>query len=58
MFCYDSSLIAPCTMEDDEYFLIFEQDCISYAGVQYYYSLFVARFSLDFTIVNYEDNNP
>ena len=52
MFCYNSDPTPSCT-EDDKIFMIFEQDCL--VGSPDYFSIFVARFALDFTSPSYID---
>jgi len=49
MFCYDSDVDPPAAsprscVEDDEYFMVYEQDCSGDSS--YYYSMYVARFRL------------
>ena len=58
MYCYDSDpYSAACSSDDDEIFLIFEQDCVPPGDN--YYSIFVARFSLsDISSGTHVDNNP
>jgi hypothetical protein len=55
MFCYDSDPTPGCT-ENDKIFMLFEQDCLE--GGTPYYSIFVARFALDFTSATYINDNP
>ena len=57
LFCYDSDPGTGSCAEDDEYFLIFEQDCDK--DSKYYFSMYVARFSLnDIHLPGHITSNP
>ena len=57
MYCYDSDPNSSGCLDDDELFLIFEQDCVPPSDS--YYSIFVARFSLlDIATGLHADSNP